>query len=71
MGLEDELETLTQRFATLDHTWDKERATLEAGRVWASSRADGFALELVQARSYIHSTLSIEYGREGDEPSKP
>ena len=28
-------------------------------------------MELVQARAYIHSTLSIEYGREGDEPSEP
>ena len=28
-------------------------------------------MELVQAKSYIHSTLSIEYKRQGDEPSKP
>ena len=50
----------------MDHTWDEEKATLEA-----SDRADGSALELVQARSYIHSTLSMEFGQEGDEPSEP
>ena len=27
-------------------------------------------LELLQVRSYIHSTLTMEYRREGDEPSK-
>ena len=63
-GLEDRLTDLTWSFATLDHTWDKERVALEAGR------ADGLALELVQARSCIHSTLSMEYGREGHEPSE-
>ena len=57
MGLEDELTALTRRFAALDYTWDKERAALEA-----SSRANGLALELVQARSYIHSTLGMEQG---------
>ena len=31
-GLEDEVADLTQRFVTLDHTWDEERATLEVGR---------------------------------------
>ena len=62
MGLEDELAALTQRFATLDHTWDKERAALEAGRAEASNRVDGLALELMQVRSYIHSTLSMKYG---------
>lgn len=36
-GLEDELADLTQRFATLDHSRDKERATLEADRGKASS----------------------------------
>ena len=41
-GLKDELATLTCRVAALDHTWDEERATLEA-----SGRADGSALELV------------------------
>ena len=65
-GLEDELAALTCRVAALDHTWDEEKATLEA-----SDRADGSALELVQARSYIHSTLSMEFGQEGDEPSEP
>ena len=47
MGLENELEDLTQRFATLDHSWDEEWAALEAGKAEASSRADGLALELV------------------------
>ena len=49
MGLENELTALTQRFVSLYHTWDEERAALEAGR------ANGLVLELVQARSYIHS----------------
>ena len=44
---------------------------METGRVVASSRADDLALELLQAKSYIHSTLSMEYGREGNEPKKP
>ena len=44
---------------------------MEAGRAEASSRADGLPLELVQARAYIHSTLSMEFGREGDKPSEP
>ena len=70
-GLKDELTDLTQRFATLDHTWDEERATLEAGRAEASSKTNGLALELVQARAaYIHSTLSMEYGLEDDESSE-
>ena len=62
---------LTQRFAALDHTEGEERATLEAGKAAASSRADDLALELLQARSYIYSALSMEYRREGDEPNKP
>ena len=69
--MKDDLANLTQRFTALDHTWDEERATLEAGRAEASSKANGLALELVQARAYIHSTLSMEYGQEGDEPSEP
>ena len=56
LGLEDELAVLTQRFSTLNHTWDEESAALEVGR------ADGLALELVQAKAYIHSTLSVEHG---------
>jgi len=71
VGLKDKLAALTQRFAALDHTWDEERAALEVGRAEASSRVDGLALELVQARSYVHSTLSMEYRLEGDEPSDP
>ena len=70
IGLEDELAALTQRFPTLDHTWDEERAALEVGRATASSRAYDLTLELLQVRSYIYSTLSAEHGREGDEPRK-
>ena len=33
----------------------------EANRVETSSRVDGLALELVQAKAYIYSTLSMEY----------
>ena len=44
---------------------------MEAGKAEASGRADGLALELVQLKVYIHSTLSMEYGQEGDEPSEP
>ena len=69
--MEDKLAALTRRFAALDYTWYKKRAALEVGRAETSSRADGLALELVHARSYIYSTLSMEYGREGDEPSEP
>ena len=43
-------------------TWDKEKAALEAGRVTASSCANDLSLELLQAKSYIHSTLSMKYG---------
>ena len=51
MGLEDELANLTQRFTDLDHTWGEEWAALEAGKAEARSRADGLALELMQARA--------------------
>ena len=44
---------------------------MEASRVVASSRVDDLALELLQARSYIHSTLTTDYGKKGDEPSEP
>ena len=62
LGLEDKVLDPTQRFAALDHTWVKERAALEVDRVETSSSADGLALELVQVKAYIHSTLSMEYG---------
>lgn len=61
---------LTQRFAALDHSWDEEKVALEANRAKANGRADGLALELLQVRAYIHSILSMEYGREGDEPNE-
>lgn len=68
--MEDKHAALTRRSVALDHTWDEERATLEACRAEASRRADGLALELLQVRSYIHSILSMEYGLEGNEPSE-
>ena len=43
---------------------------MEASRTEVSSRANDLAMRLVQARSYIHSTLSLEY-RSIDEPNKP
>jgi len=43
---------------------------VEASRTEASSRADDLALRLLEARSFIHSTLSLEYGPI-DEPSEP
>ena len=46
-SLEDELMALTRRFATLDHTWDEERAALETGKVVVSRRSDDLALELL------------------------
>ena len=70
MGLEDELETLTQRFATLDHTWDEERYALEPSKVATSSRVIDLALMLLQVKSYVHFALEIEYGREGNGPSE-
>ena len=64
--LESELADLTQRFTILD----QKRAIMEANHVETSSRADDLALRLLEARSFIHSTLSQEYGR-ADEPKKP
>ena len=69
--MEDELAALTQRFVALDHTWDEEKAALKAGRVTISSRANDLALELLQAKNYIHSALDMEYRRESDKPSEP
>ena len=43
---------------------------MEASRVKASSRADDFVLRLLEAKSFIHSTLSLKY-RLADEPSEP
>ena len=71
VDFEDELVDLTQKFAALDHTWENERPALEADKAEASSKANGLTLELVQAKAYIHSTLSMEYGQEGNEPSEP
>jgi len=43
---------------------------VEASHDEASSRAVDLALRLMEARSFIHSTLSLEYGP-ADEPSEP
>ena len=43
---------------------------MEVSRAETSGRVDGLALELVQTKSCIHSTLSMEYRQEGDEPSE-
>ena len=69
-SLESGLTYLTQRFTILSQTRDEERATLEASHAEVSSRADDLAMRLLQTRSYIHSTLSLEY-RSADERSKP
>ena len=69
-SLESGLTYLTQRFTILSQTRDEERATLEASHAEVSSRVDDLAMRLLQTRSYIHSTLSLEY-RSADERSKP
>ena len=43
---------------------------IEASRAEASRRVDDLAMRLLQARSYIHSTLSLEYEL-ANEPSEP
>ena len=43
---------------------------MEFSRNEASGRAANFALRLLEARSFIHSTLSLEY-KLADEPSEP
>ena len=69
-SLESELANLTQRFTILDQMRDEERAIVEACRSEAISRADDLALRLLEAKSFIHSTLSLDY-RLADEPSEP
>ena len=69
-SLESELADLTQRFTILGQTRDEERAIVEASRAEASNKADDLALQLLEAKSFIHSILSLEYGQ-ADEPSKP
>ena len=54
----------------MGQTSDEEKAIVEASRTEASSKADDLALRLLEARSFIHSTLSLEYGPI-DEPSEP
>ena len=43
---------------------------IEASCAEASRRVDDLAMRLLQARSYIHSTLSLEYEL-ANEPSEP
>ena len=43
---------------------------MEASCAEASSRVDDLALRLLEASSFIHSTLSVEYGS-ANEPSEP
>ena len=69
-SLESKLVDLTQRFTVLGQSRDEERAIVEASHAEASSKADDLALKLLEARFFIHSTLSLEYGPT-DEPSEP
>ena len=43
---------------------------MEANRTKTSIRVDDLALRLLEARSFVHSTLSLDYGPI-DEPSEP
>ena len=54
----------------MGQTRDEERVAIEASHVEVSSRADDLAVRLAQATSYIHSTLSLDYGPI-DELSEP
>ena len=54
----------------MGQTSDEEGAIVKASYAEASSRADDLALRLLEGRSFIHSTLSLEYGPV-DEPSEP
>ena len=54
----------------MGQTSDEEGAIVKASCAEASSRADDLALRLLEGRSFIHSTLSLEYGPV-DEPSEP
>ena len=43
---------------------------MEASRAEASRGVDDLALRVLEARSFIHSTLSLKYGP-ADKPSEP
>ena len=43
---------------------------MEASRAKASNKADDLALKLLEARSFIHSTMSLEY-KLAHKPSEP
>jgi len=66
-SLESELADLTQRFTVLGQTSDEERAIVEPSHTEASRKVNDLALRLLEARSFIHFTLSLEYGLT-DEP---
>ena len=53
---------LTQRFIVLGQTSVEEGAIVEASCVEVSRRVNDLALRLLKARSFIHFTLSLEYG---------
>ena len=68
--MESELADITQRFSVLGQASDEERSIVEASCAEVSSRSDDLALRLLESRSFIHSTLSLEYGPT-NEPSEP
>ena len=49
---------------------DEEKAIMEANHDEASNKAANLALRLLETRSFIHSTLSLEY-RPADDSSEP
>ena len=61
---------LRSRVTSLGQTSDEERAIMEPSHAKVSSKANDLALRLLKVRSFIHSTLSLEY-KPTDEPSKP
>lgn len=59
--LEDQLATLTRRFAALDHTQDEKRVALKASRAADNSQVDDLALELLQEILYsLHSEREVQ-----------
>ena len=68
--MEGELADLTQRITVFGQTSEEKRAIVEANHDEARNRTADLALRLLKARSFIHSTLSLEY-RLADEPSEP
>lgn len=54
----------------LDKKRDEERAIVGASYAEASNKANDIALRLLEARTFIYSTLSLEYGL-NNEPNEP